>query len=98
MGSSRSESLAWSVEGPAVVWAVSVAVTLGGAVSFTRLALATKTEVELPRLTISGAWSGASPELVEMYLSSPVEAAVQAHIASADPFDDITLLAAGRLT
>jgi serine phosphatase RsbU (regulator of sigma subunit) len=31
-------------------------------------------------------------------LVEAVEAAVQAHIASADPFDDITLLAAGRLS
>lgn len=68
----------WAVSRPAVIWAVSVAVTLGGAVSFTRLALATKTEVELPRLSINGSWYGASPELIEMYLTSPVEAAVQA--------------------
>lgn len=67
----------WAVSRPAVVWAVSVAVTLGGVVSFTRLALATKTTVELPRLTITAAYPGASSELVEMYLSSPVEAAVQ---------------------
>ncbi len=68
----------WAVSRPAVVWAVCVGVLLGGGVSFTRLALATKTTVELPRLTIAGAWTGASAELMEMYVASPVEAAVQA--------------------
>jgi multidrug efflux pump subunit AcrB len=68
----------WAVSRPAVVWAASVAILLGGAVSFTRLALATRTTVELPRLQVSASWSGVSAELVEMYISSPVEAAVQA--------------------
>lgn len=62
---------------PAVVWAAAVAICLGGAVSFTRLALATRTTVELPRLQVSSSWQGASAELVEMYISSPIEAAVQ---------------------
>jgi len=67
----------WAVTRPAVVWAISVALVLGGAVSFTRLALATRTTVELPRLQISSGWPGASAELVEMYISSPIEAAAQ---------------------
>ncbi len=67
----------WAVSRPAVVWAASVAIVLGGAVSFTRLALATRTTVELPRLQVSASWTGVSAELVEMYISSPVEAAVQ---------------------
>ena len=67
----------WAVSRPAVVWAISVALLLGGAVSFTRLALATQTTVELPRLQITSGWPGASAELVEMYISSPIEAAAQ---------------------
>jgi len=67
----------WAVSRPAVVWAVAVAICLGGAVSFTRLALATRTTVELPRLQVTAGWQGASAELVEMYLSSPIEAAAQ---------------------
>ncbi len=67
----------FAVSRPAVVWAVTVAICLGGAVSFTRLALATRTTVELPRLQITASWQGASAELVEMYISSPVESAVQ---------------------
>lgn len=67
----------WAVSRPAVIWAVAVSIVLGGAVSFTRLALATRTTVELPRLQVSASWQGASAELVEMYISSPIESAVQ---------------------
>jgi hydrophobic/amphiphilic exporter-1 (mainly G- bacteria), HAE1 family len=69
--------IAWAVRRPAVIWAACAIVLIGGAVSFTRLALATRTAVELPRLQISSSWSGASAELVESYLTSPIEAAVQ---------------------
>jgi hydrophobic/amphiphilic exporter-1 (mainly G- bacteria), HAE1 family len=67
----------WAVSRPAVVWATSIVILLGGIVSFTRLALATRTEVELPRLMISSNWTGASSELMEMYVASPIESAIQ---------------------
>jgi multidrug efflux pump subunit AcrB len=67
----------WAVSRPAVVWATSIVILLGGIVSFTRLALATRTTVELPRLMISSQWNGASAELVEMYVASPIESAIQ---------------------
>ena len=66
-----------AVSRPAVVWAAAITLLLAGAVSFVRLPLATKTSVELPRLTVSASWSGASAELVEMYVTSPIEAVVQ---------------------
>ena len=67
----------WAASRPAVVWATCIVIVLGGIVSFTRLALATRTEVELPRLQISAAWNGASAELMEMYVASPIESAIQ---------------------
>jgi HAE1 family hydrophobic/amphiphilic exporter-1 len=67
----------WAVSRPAVVWATSLVILLGGIVSFTRLALATRTTVELPRLQISAVWNGASAELMEMYVASPIESAIQ---------------------
>lgn len=67
----------WAVDRPAVVWAFAVSLILAGAVAFARLPLATRTTVELPRLTIATSWPGASPELVEMYVSSPIETAIQ---------------------
>jgi len=68
----------WAVGRPAVIWAIAVAIILAGAVAFTRLPLATKTTVELPRLQITVGWPGSAAELVEMYLTAPVEAAAQA--------------------
>ena len=67
----------WAVSRPAVVWAATFALILSGAMAFTRLALATKTTVELPRLQVTASWLGASAELMEMHITSPVEAAVQ---------------------
>ncbi len=69
--------ISWSVRRPAVIWATSAALLLGGIMAFTRLALATRTTVELPRLQVSVSWPGASAELNEMYVASPIEAAVQ---------------------
>ncbi|MBK6841106.1 MAG: efflux RND transporter permease subunit [Gemmatimonadetes bacterium] len=66
-----------AVSRPAVVWAAAVTLLLAGLVAFTRLPLATRTTIELPRLSITSTWTGASAELVEMYVSSPVEAAIQ---------------------
>lgn len=62
---------------PAVVWAVCAAVLVAGAIGFTRLPLASRTSVELPRLTVASTWNGASAEVMEMYVTSPVEALVQ---------------------
>ncbi len=67
----------WAAHRPAVVWSFAMALVLAGGVAFTRLPLATRTAVELPRLTIQASWPGAAAELVEMYLTSPVESAVQ---------------------
>lgn len=69
--------IAWCARRPAVVWAASAAIILAGAVSFLRLPLATRGAVELPRLQITARWPGAAPEMVEMYVTAPIEAAVQ---------------------
>lgn len=67
----------WAARRPAVVWAAAVMIVLAGVVSFTRLPLATMTRVEIPRLFVQAAWPGASAELVEMYITSPLEELVQ---------------------
>ncbi len=69
--------ITWAAHRPAVVWAACAALMLAGGVAFVRLPLAARTSVELPQLEISASWPGASAELVEMYLTSPMEAAVQ---------------------
>src|SRR5689334_6699886 len=67
----------WATHRPAVILASAVAILLAGGVSFTRLALATRTTVELPRLRVSASWPGASAELMETYITSPIESAIQ---------------------
>ena len=67
----------WAAGRPAVVWSCGAALILAGAVAFTKLPLATKTQVELPRLNVNAEWFGASPELVETYIASPLEEAIQ---------------------
>jgi HAE1 family hydrophobic/amphiphilic exporter-1 len=69
--------ISWASRRPAVIWAFAVALVLAGAVSFTRLPLATRTRIELPQLSVQTAWPGASPELIEAYITSPIEAALQ---------------------
>lgn len=67
----------WCAKRPAVVWAAAVMIVLAGIVSFTRLPLATMTQVVMPRLFVQATWPGASAELVEMYITSPLEELVQ---------------------
>ncbi len=67
----------WAVSRPAVIWAGGAGLILAGTVAFTKLPLATKTTVELPRLSITARWYGASAELLETYITSPIESAVQ---------------------
>ena len=63
----------WAAGRPAVVWSAGVGLILAGGVAFTKLPLATKTQVELPTLSVRAEWFGASPELVETYVTSPIE-------------------------
>ncbi len=67
----------WATRRPAIVWATSAALLLAGFVALRRLPVSAKPYVELPRLSVSMSWPGASAELVETYLGSPIEAAIQ---------------------
>src|SRR5690606_19453710 len=67
----------WAAGRPAVIWALAVGILIAGGVAFTRLPLATKTRVDTPRISVGAAWTGASPELVETFVTSPIEAAIQ---------------------
>ncbi len=69
--------ITWFAHRPAVAWAIAGALLLAGGVSFTRLPMATRPQVEVPRLQVSASWRGASPELIETYLTSPIEEAIQ---------------------
>jgi len=67
----------WAAGRPAVIWSLAVGILIAGGVAFTRLPLATKTRVDTPRISIGARWPGASPELMETYITSPIESAVQ---------------------
>lgn len=67
----------WAIHRPAAAHAFGWAVLLLGGLAAARLPLATRTTVEFPRLQVAVAWPGASAELVESYLTAPLEAAVQ---------------------
>ncbi len=69
--------IAWAAHRPAVVWASAIALLLAGGLALVRLPIATKPYVELPRLSVDMSWPGASAELVETYLGSPIESAIQ---------------------
>jgi multidrug efflux pump subunit AcrB len=86
----------WCARRPAIVWAASAAIVLAGAMAFLRLPLATRGAVELPRLQVTATWPGASPEMVEMYVTAPIEAAIQGvrgvHKSSSESRDETTFI------
>src|ERR1043166_7666091 len=67
----------WASERPAVIWAFGVSLMLAGGVAFTRLPLAPRTSVELPRLSVPASWPAASAGLLGTYVTSTIEAAIQ---------------------
>ncbi|MEO8226978.1 MAG: efflux RND transporter permease subunit, partial [Gemmatimonadota bacterium] len=69
--------IGWATRNPAAVLAMCLSLVLSGAVAFARLPLAARTTVELPTLQVSASWNGAAAELVETYITSPVESAIQ---------------------
>jgi HAE1 family hydrophobic/amphiphilic exporter-1 len=67
----------WAAGRPAVVWSLAAGLIVAGAVAFTKLPLATKTRVDTPRISVGANWGQAAPELMETYITSPIEAAIQ---------------------
>ena len=77
----------WAAGRPAVVWSLAAGLIVAGAVAFTRLPLATKTRVDTPRISVNASWRGSAPEVMETYLTSPIEAAIQSSAATKAPGD-----------
>ncbi len=67
----------WAAGRPAVIWSLAAGLIVAGGVAFTRLPLATKTRVDTPRISVHASWPFSAPELVETYVTSPIEAAIQ---------------------
>ncbi len=66
-----------SIRRPVAVSMAYLGVALLGASAWRNIPIELLPDTELPRLTVTGSWPGASPETVEAFLTSPVEAVVQ---------------------
>jgi HAE1 family hydrophobic/amphiphilic exporter-1 len=66
-----------SMRRPVAVAMGYVAVALLGVRAWQDIPIELMPDTQLPRLTVNGTWRGASPETVEAFLTSPLEAAIQ---------------------
>ena len=66
-----------AVRRPVAVTMAYAAVALLGVVAWRDLPVELLPDTELPRLSVSAAWPGASPETVEAFLTAPLEAVLQ---------------------
>jgi HAE1 family hydrophobic/amphiphilic exporter-1 len=67
----------FSIRRPVAVAMLYGALALLGVASWLNVPVELLPETELPRLRITAQWPGASPEVTEAFLTSPIEAAVQ---------------------
>ncbi|HEU0080141.1 MAG TPA: efflux RND transporter permease subunit, partial [Longimicrobiaceae bacterium] len=67
----------FSIRRPSAVAMAYLAVSLLGVAAWVLVPIELLPETELPRLTVSASWPGASPEVTEAFLTSPLEAAIQ---------------------
>ena len=66
-----------SLRRPVAVAMTYAAVALLGVVAWTNVPIELLPDTQLPRLSVSGTWPGASPETVEAFLTAPLESTVQ---------------------
>ncbi len=66
-----------SIRRPVAVTMTYAAVALLGASAWRTIPIEVLPDTQLPRLTVTGTWRGASPETVEAFLTAPLEAAIQ---------------------
>jgi HAE1 family hydrophobic/amphiphilic exporter-1 len=67
----------FSIRRPIAVAMAYMAVSLLGVAAWVLVPIELLPDTELPRLTVSASWPGASPEATEAFLTSPLEAAIQ---------------------
>lgn len=66
-----------SIRRPVAVAMAYASVALLGIAAWRNIPIELLPDTRLPRLSVTGEWRGASPETVEAFLTSPMEAAVQ---------------------
>jgi hydrophobic/amphiphilic exporter-1 (mainly G- bacteria), HAE1 family len=62
---------------PIAVSMLYLTVAALGVAAFRNIPIELLPDTSLPRLTVSGSWIGSSPEVVEAFLTAPLEAAIQ---------------------
>jgi HAE1 family hydrophobic/amphiphilic exporter-1 len=67
----------FSIRRPVTVAMAYAAVSLLGVLAWRNLPIELLPNTELPKLTVNANWRGSSPETVEAFLTSPLEAAIQ---------------------
>lgn len=67
----------FSIRRPVTVAMAYLATALLGVLAWRNLPIELLPDAELPKLTVRAQWTGASPETVEAFLTSPLEAAIQ---------------------
>jgi len=66
-----------SINRPTTIAMVYIAIAAVGAASFLDIPVELLPDVDYPQLSVNTTWSGASPEVVESFLTAPLEGAAQ---------------------
>ncbi|MFC1660558.1 efflux RND transporter permease subunit [Gemmatimonadota bacterium] len=66
-----------SIRRPVAVTMAYVAVALLGVAAWQNIPIELLPDTQLPHLTVTARWQGASPETIEAFLTSPIEAVIQ---------------------
>jgi len=69
--------IGFSIRRPVAVAMTYLAVALLGVAAWRNIPIELLPDTQLPRLTVTGSWPGASPETIEAFLTSPVEGVIQ---------------------
>src|SRR5687768_6913020 len=67
----------FSINRPVTIAMTYLALSLLGVLAWRNLPIELLPDTELPKLSVTASWNGASPETVEAFLTSPLEAAIQ---------------------
>ena len=67
----------FAIRRPIAVSMAYLAAALLGVAAWRNIPVELLPDTELPRLTVTANWTGASPESMEAFVTSPLEAAVQ---------------------
>ncbi|MFQ5747100.1 MAG: efflux RND transporter permease subunit [Gemmatimonadota bacterium] len=73
----RETMIDLSIRRPVATASIYVALVALGAYSFRLIPVELLPDVDYPRLTVRASWAGASPEALEAFVTSPLEAAAQ---------------------